>query len=158
MIKKLIFLSIGLSAFLVACGDNETVTNAPDNAPVEQSGSTNNSVENTSDATEKAFNFTHFELDVQYASNQSYEVSYENEVSGIEAKIEDEVNNRFQQGNEAMNTLTPIFQSFTFDPSSPDDKVIQEVLEKFNLTDNYQEFELEVKFANGTVKEYKRMK
>ena len=97
-------------------------------------------------------------MDIQYAPNQSYEVSYENERSGVEAKIEDEVNKRFEQGNEAMNTLIPIFQSFTFDPTTADDKVIQEVLEKFNLTDNYQEFGLEVKFANGTVKEYKRIK
>ena len=158
MNKKMFVMTIGLSAFLVACGDNEDVTNAPDNAPVEQSNSTNNSIENPNSSVDAPFNFTHFELDVQYAQDQSYEVSYESEVSGVEAKIEDEVNNKLVQGNEAMNTLTPIFQSFTFDPSSLDDKVIQEVLEKFNLADNFMELELEIKFANGTVKKYKQMK
>ena len=36
MNKKMLFFSIILSAFLVACGDKDEVTNAPDNAPVEK--------------------------------------------------------------------------------------------------------------------------
>ena len=162
MNKKMLFFSISLSAFLVACGDKDEVTNAPDNAPVEVPNTVDDNNNNESAALNNpenpAFNFTHFELDVQYADNKSYEVSYENEVTGVEAKIEDDVNNKLIQGNEAMDTLTPIFQSLTFDASTTNEEATKEILQKFNLPDNYQEFELEVKFSNDTLKEYKETK
>ena len=158
----MIFFSISLSAFLVACGDKDEVTNAPDNAPVEVPNTVDDNNNNESAALNNpdnpAFNFTHFDLDIQYAGNKSYEVSYENEVTGVEAKIEDQVNNQNQQGNEAMDTLASIFKNLTFDASTANEDVTKEILQKFNLPDNYQEFELEVKFANDTVKEYKETK
>ena len=101
--KKLIIL-VATSALLVACGDKDEANNVPDNPPVEQNQSTTNTA--TSDA---PFNFTHFDLDIEYADNKSYDVSYENEANGAEAKIEDEVNNSVVQGNDATNTLLPIF-------------------------------------------------
>ena len=102
MIRKVVFnlkkiallLAIGTSAFLVACGDKDEATNLPDNAPTEQN-TTNNNTSNTSNTTtttkDAAFNFTHFDLDVKYANNQSYEVSYENEATGAEAEIEEKI-------------------------------------------------------------------
>jgi predicted small lipoprotein YifL len=162
MNTKLLFFAISLSALLVACGDKDEVTNAPKNAPVEEPETVDNNNNNESAALNNpanpAFSFTHFELDVRYADNKSYEVSYENEVTGVEAKIEDDVNNKLIQGNEAMDTLTPIFQSLTFDASATNEEATKEILQKFNLPDNYQEFELEVKFSNDTVKEYKETK
>lgn len=156
---KVLFFSLSLSAFLVACGDKDEVTNAPENAPVEEPNTVDDNNNNESAAlnnpSKPAFNFTHFDLDVQYANNKSYEVSYENEVTGVEAKIEDEVNNKKIQGNEAMDTLTPIFESLTFISTTANEEVTKEILQKFNLPDNYKEFELEVKFSNDTVKEYK---
>lgn len=160
MKKKLLFFTICLSAFLVACGDDDDVTKVPKNAPVEDPETIDNNNNNESAALNSPenpiFNFTHFELDVQYADNKSYEVSYENEVTGVEAKIEDEVNNHTELGNDAMDTLTPIFQSFTFDATTANEDVTKEILQKFNLPDNYQEFELKVKFSNDTVKEYQQ--
>ena len=70
--------------------------------------------------------------------------------------FEDDVNNKLVQGNEAMDTLAPIFQSLTFDASTTNEEATKEILQKFNLPDNYQEFELEVKFSNDTVKERQR--
>ena len=166
MIRKVVFnlkkiallLAIGTSAFLVACGDKEEVTNLPDNAPTEQKTTNNNTSNTTTTTKEASFNFTHFDLDVKYANNQSYEVSYENEATGAEAKIEDEVNNTVVQGNDAANQLIPIFEGFTFDATTDDDVVIDQVLQKFNLPDNYLEVEIEVKFADGKEREYRRVK
>lgn len=150
--KKLAFL-VATSALLVACGDKEEANNVPDNAPVEQNQNTTNTTTTRSDA---AFNFTHFDLDIDYADNKSYEVSYENEASGAEAKIEDDVNNKVVQGNEATNTLIPIFESFTFDANTDSDAVIDEVLEKFGQPNTFTKVEIEIQFADGTKKEYLR--
>ncbi len=157
MKKTALLLAISASAFLVACGDKEDATNVPANAPVEESNTTNNNVENSTSTADTAYNFTHFDLDVTYANNKSYEVSYENETTGAEAKIEDEINNKKETGNQAIDTLAPIFGSFKFDVATANDDVINEVLQKFNLADNYREFELEIKFADGTEKEYKKV-
>ncbi|MBD8034029.1 MULTISPECIES: YusW family protein [Solibacillus] len=154
MKKIALFLAIGTSAFLVACGDKEEATNLPDNAPTEQ-----NTMDQTSKVTETTdapYNFTHFDLDIKYADNKSYEVDYENEASRAEASIHDEVNNSKIEGNEATNTLVPIFESFTFDANTDSDAVIDEVLEKFNQPDSFLEVEIEIKYADGTVKEYHR--
>lgn len=150
--KKLLCL-IAASALLVACGDKEEATNVPDNAPVEQTRGTTNPASTPSSA---AFHFTHFELEIDYADNKSYDVSYENEANGAEAKIEDEVNNSVVQGNEATNTVIPIFESFTFDATTDSDAVIDEVLAKFSQPNNFKSVEIDIQFADGTKKEYKR--
>ena len=150
--KKLIFL-IATSTLLVACGDKDEANNVPDNAPVDQNQDTSTTSTTTSDA---AFNFTHFDLEIEYADNKSYDVSYENEANGAEAKIEDEVNNSVVQGNDATNTLLPIFESFTFDASTDSDAVIDEVLKKFGQPNNFKSVEIDIQFADGTKKEYRR--
>ena len=127
--KKLAFL-FAASALLVACGDKEETTNVPDNAPVEQ-----NSTDTTTTPSDAPFSFTHFDLDIEYTDNKSYEVSYE---------------------NEATDQLIPIFESFTFDANTDSNAVIDEVLQKFGQPDNFLSVEIEIKYADGTVKEYRR--
>ncbi|MGN7477366.1 YusW family protein [Solibacillus silvestris] len=154
MKKFSLLLAISTSALLVACGDSEEATNLPDNAPTEQNSM--NQTSTVTDTSNAPFNFTHFELDIKYANDESYEVNYENEASRAEAKIDDEVNKSKIEGNEATNKLVPIFESFTFDANTESDAVIDEVLQKFNQPDNFLEVEIEIKFADGTTKEYHR--
>ena len=47
-----------------------------------------------------------------------------------------------------------MFQSFKFNKDTAEEEVIKEVLNAFNLPDNYQKFDLEIRFADGTEKEY----
>lgn len=144
---------------LTACGgDKENATNVPNEAPTEQETgtNTNNTVENNS--ANAPFSFTHFDLSVDYAGNKSYDVEYENESTGVEAKIEDDLNNNYVQGNSAADKLIPIFENFTFDAATPNDKIIEEVLNAFNLANDYQEFDLEVRFSDGVEKEVKHTK
>ena len=155
MKKFALICALSTTALLVGCGDSEEATNLPDNAPTEQN--TMNQTSTVTETTDAPFNFTHFDLDIEYADDKSYDVSYENEASRAEAQIEDEVNNTKLEGNEATNKLVPIFESFTFDKDTPDDEVIDEVLQKFEQPDSFLELELEIKFADGTVKEYRRV-
>ncbi|MEK4628889.1 MAG: YusW family protein [Solibacillus sp.] len=156
MKKMILTVAFSTSLLLVACGDKDEATNVPDNAPVETNK--NNTAGDTSTTVNAPFNFTHFDLDVEYPNKRTYDVEYENETAGAEAKIEDELNNKITQGNEAMNTLIPIFESLTFDHTTADAQVIDEVLQKFNLSELYFEFDLEVKFTDGTTKEYRHKK
>ena len=143
-------LSIGV---LAACGDREEVTNAPDNAPTEQDNG--GATQIPADA---PFNFTQFSLDVDYGSNKDFDVSYENESTGVEASYENDVTNEMLNGNDAYTKLEPIFKGFTFDINTPNEDVIKEVKQAFNVGEDYKELEIDVKFADGSEKEFKDVK
>lgn len=152
---KSIFLVIALSIFLVGCGDKDEATNVPDNAPIEEETTNNsNTTNNTADT---SYNFTQFNLEVDYPNNQKYDVEYENETTGSEAKIEDQVNNNVVQGNEAINQLVPIFETLKFDNTTSDEDVLNQVIEAFNISNDYIEIELDVQFADGIEKEYRKI-
>ncbi|MEH6989684.1 YusW family protein [Cytobacillus firmus] len=46
----------------------------------------------------------------------------------------------------------------SFDQNTEDQEVINQVKDAFSLDDNYQKFELEVKFPDGTEKEFSETK
>ena len=145
--KKLLLLTL-LTIFLVACGDKEQVNTADNN-------NNNNNNNNTVTLTHK---FAEFNLDVDYSPNVKYDASFEKDVDGIEASIEDQVNNINLRGNEAYDRLNPILEKLTFDASTPNEQVIEQVLAAFGLDTNYVEFELDVLYTDGTQKEYRLIK
>lgn len=175
--KNMKWLAIPLSLLvLAACGNNnDEVTNTPENAPTEgttennNTGTTNNDM-NGEGATNNGattnnhavtngnhdFDFTHFSLDVDYAGAQEFDVEYENEQSGVEASYEDDVNNNRYYGNDAYDRMESVFRTFKFNKDTSEDEVIKEVLNAFNLPEDYKDFDLEIRFADGTEKEYKK--
>ncbi|KGR74334.1 YusW family protein [Ureibacillus manganicus] len=172
MKKRTVLLTVPvLAIFLAGCGNDDKVTDVPDNAPVEgttantqnqtnntttnNQGETSQTATNTTQTTNAAFNFTNFDLDVEYENNQEYDVDYDNEQNGMEAEIKDDRQNSQLKGDEAFAVLSPIFESLKFDKNTSDEEVISEVMNAFNLDENYKTFELEVKFTDGTEKEYK---
>ena len=136
--KKLLLLTI-LSVFLVACGDKEQVDNGNNTVTLNH-------------------NFAEFNLDIDYSPTEKYEASFEKDVDGFEASIEDQINNEKLHGNEAYDKLNPILEKLTFDATTPNEQVIEEVLSAFGLNPNYIEFELDVLFSDGTPKEYRLIK
>ncbi|MER1984845.1 MAG: YusW family protein [Solibacillus sp.] len=147
--KKYFLLTTSLSFLLLAACSSDEVTNVPDNAPTEQN---NASTETTS--TNELFNFTKFNVDVSYDGQKSFDAEYENEPSGVEAKIEDDLTNEVLNGDAAYTKLEPIFKSFTFTSATPDEEIAQQVLQGFNLPDNYVEFEIDIEFTDGVKKEF----
>jgi len=170
--KLKVFLTIPLLAgILVGCGDDEAVHEevVTNPAPADETNTTANETpadESSATGTQtvgeqqtaEALNFTNFDLDVEYANDVSYNAEYENDNSGISADLEDEINKVNLSGDEAYTQLLPILESLTFDETFEDQDVIDQVLKAFELEDNYNEFELEVKFLNGEAKNYKVQK
>lgn len=152
-LKGLFILSTLSIGILAACGDDEEVTNAPDNAPVEQENGA--AVPIPADA---PFNFTQFSLDVDYGVNKSLEVSYDNESTGVEAAYESDLSNEKLNGNDAYTKMEPIFKGFTFDINTSNEEVIQQVKEAFNVEEDYKELEIDIRFSDGAEKEYRDVK
>ncbi|WP_179134057.1 YusW family protein [Halobacillus massiliensis] len=146
--KKLAFLL--LMIFLAACNNNnnEEVNNPPENAPAENE-------DQLAGQTDESFNFIAFELDVEYPDDKLVDVEYENEKEGMDAKYFDEMKDLDLRSDEALEKLSPLFESFTFDQNTSDKEVIKEVKKAFEVEDNYDKFELEIEFEDGTDKKYK---
>ena len=133
--------------------DNNNVSPPP---PVDKDDDLTNQG-NTRQGEDNLFNFTSFDLDVDYQNNQSYEIDYENDQDGMEAEITDERSNKTLKGNDAFDQLRPKFENFTFDSSTPDEEVISEVSKAFNISKDYYSFELDVEFSDGKVKRYNKI-
>jgi len=99
--------------------------------------------------------FIDFELDVEYANNLSYDVDFENNENVIRAEIDDELNNVYLTGDEAKYNILAILERLTFDENTEDSEIVVQILTAFDLTDDFTEMELEVRFDTGTVKKYK---
>lgn len=170
-LKSLLTLPLFL-ALLVGCNNKEPKVEvnhqqAEQTEQVEQTESatqtkqteqtTFNDSDDVTDNTAKdtTFNFTHFSLDVDYDNDISYDVEYENESDGISAEIEDEVNNVHLEGNEAFKKLSKQLEMLTFTAQSADDEVLKQVKDAFQLDESYRKIEVEVRYNDGTKKEYK---
>ncbi|MCU5379586.1 YusW family protein [Bacillus cereus] len=104
-------------------------------------------------------NFNEFSLDADYQdTKKDYEADYKNVAADkkMEAKLEDHKSNAKFTGDEAITKLSPLLQELKFDKDTPDQEVIDQVVNVFKLDKDYQKFDLEVVFSDGTKKEYKR--
>ena len=97
-------------------------------------------------------NFNEFDL------KADYEADYKNVAADkkMEAKIEDHKADVKLTGDEAITKLSPLLQELKFDKDTADQEVIDQVVNVFKLDKDYQKFDLEVVFSDGTKKEYKR--
>ena len=155
---KWLFIT-ALSVFVLgACNnDEDEVTDAPKDVPTEQEDD-NGITTQTKLPEDPPFAFSSFSLDVDYGVNKNVEVDYESEASGVEASYDNDLSNEKLTGNEAYDKLEPIFKNFTFDATTANDEVIAEVLKAFDLQNDYKEVEIEIRYADGSEKEYKEVK
>lgn len=139
-------------------GNNSTVDETTNN---NNSNTTNNTGTNDNDnertgikAADVNYAFTDFDLDVEYANRNSYDVEYENDGNNIYAELDDEIKGVEYKGDQAYDNFVNALKQLTFDETTSDEEVRKEVIKAFALDENYQSFELEVKFQNGEVKHY----
>ena len=129
----------------------------------ENTDETNGNDPNSSDDDEvtkmQRLDYVDFELEVEYGNHQDYEVELElKHDSRVKAEIEDDVNGVKKEGAEAFDELYPLVEQLTITQSTSKEDAIQEVLKVFNLDPNYEEFEAEIKFKDGTKIEFKDKK
>ncbi|MFJ7682549.1 YusW family protein [Peribacillus butanolivorans] len=157
MRKTIKVLSLPFAAMLVMAGcgeDNDEVKNPP--VEENENQAETNSETGTDNNKKLPFTFKDFQLEVDYAGNDNeYEAEYDAMGAQTEASIDDQLNKHEVHSDEAMEELTPILEKLTFTKDSSDDEVIQDVTKAFNLKDDFEEFDLEVTYDDGTKKEYK---
>ncbi|WP_249870645.1 YusW family protein [Oceanobacillus saliphilus] len=166
----LILLSLVLLLLLAACGaDNENVEENEVNQEFTDSPEESNTIEAENDAiddskttsknenhgNESAYPFVSFELEADFeGTNDAVDVEYELDGERIEASYIDKLKGIQLSGDEAMAELDNIFTSFGFDKDSPEDEVLSEVLEAFNIPEDADKVEIEIEFTEGNEIEY----
>ncbi|WP_164219227.1 YusW family protein [Virgibacillus sp. YIM 98842] len=153
-----------LTLLLAACGNNDEVENPPDDGTgdsEQQTGNTNDTNNDTgTDAdTNTEYGFFSFDLEADYTENDddALDVDFENEPNDeMEASYRDREQGIDLIGDEAMEQLDIIFSSFHFDEKTPDEEVLNAVIEGFNIPEDAIEIELEIEFDSGTEKEYQQ--
>ncbi|MEC5425729.1 YusW family protein [Virgibacillus sp. C22-A2] len=153
-----------LTIIIAACGDTDQTDTPPNNAPEDgvQEETDNNDTgneagsESTTEAdTNAPYNFTEFELEADFNDIINVvDVEYDYETHDTEAEYKNKSENIDLKGNEAMEELDAIFTAFNFDENTPDEEVLNTVMEAFNIPENADSVQLEIEFADGSEKEY----
>lgn len=137
-------------------GDTEPQDDTQGQADDTAQNNADNNDNNTA-TSETPYGFTDFSFEADLDTTAEYiDVDYEYEPNEIEASYRDQENDISLTGEEALQELDSIFQSFTFDENTEDEEVLNEVLELFNVPENATNIELDIDFQSGTEKEYHR--
>lgn len=137
-------------------GDNTTTENAVEN---NAGNNTGNNADNRDQ--DFKFSFTDFDLNVNYQDTaKNYKAAYraKTDNEAMEVTVQDPKANVTLTGDEAMDKLKPLLDQLKFDKDTPDQEVIDQVVDVFQLDKDYQNFDLKVVFTDGTKKEYKDQK
>ncbi|WP_210468346.1 YusW family protein [Sporosarcina sp. 6E9] len=183
MRKIFLFIAVlALSLVVVACGTNKNDNNqTQDKQTVEDNNNdatsgtegTNGTDTNTGANTNKQTNadnseglakmdeldYLEFNLDIEYGTQDEYDVELERNKDGtIEAEIEDSINGVRKEGTDAFNELYPLVKKLTIDQETSQADAIEQVLDVFNLKNDYTKFEVEITFKDGTKVEFEDIK
>ncbi|MBB4823343.1 putative FlaG/YvyC family protein [Sporosarcina luteola] len=127
-------------------GDNTANNTATGNGTATSTGNDSAAMKQKLDE----IDYAEFDLSVDYGKDQEYEIEIDQENGTVEAKVEDELNNRFLHGQEAFDDIYPKLQQLTITKDTKLQDAIQQVLTTFDLADNYTQFDLEIKFQDNT--------
>lgn len=101
-------------------------------------------------------NFDKIDIEISYGKNKEYEVEIERHSNGdIEADIEDELNGEdIDDDLQAFNKLYPKVKQLDIEQDTDKEEVIRQVLDIFELDNDYEEFDVEITFDDGTKLSY----
>lgn len=132
----------GVSAVLLlgGCSDKEEPADNSDPA-IPYTDETDGSTINTGDA----YGFTDFDLTI-VKDGKKIETDYEG-VKPSDAEYVNEFQEVKKEGNDAIDSMHPMFMEILIDSSTTKEEVINRILKWYGL-DDYDEFELDVKFTD----------
>ncbi|MCJ7839796.1 YusW family protein [Lederbergia sp. NSJ-179] len=166
------FLGVSFLLGVVACSNDPSVDNhpkeqvvpndeqerekTPDHIKQEDSGnkSYEGQIQNDEEAADRMeeLNFTKFDLDVEYGTSQEVEYEYEqkSDTGEYKAEIQDTVRNIIYKGVEAFTIFYTQLKDLELHANMEKEATIQEMLNRFDLESDYNKFELQITFKDGS--------
>ncbi len=95
-------------------------------------------------------NFSEIEIDVEYQGGKEYEAEIDlDRNEPILAKVEDDLNNVYLRGREAFDHIFERASKLDLTSNSTKQQVIDQVLDVFNLPNDYIKLDVEIEFDDG---------
>ena len=128
-----------------ATGDTDT--DATDDAPMDTTSESSTDMQSDMDE----LSFQEIELEISYGNDREYEAEIEqDENEPIKAKVEDELNDVYLKDQEAFDDLYPKVKNLDLTKDSSKQETIDSILNAFDLQADYEKFEVEIKFNDGS--------
>jgi hypothetical protein len=158
LLPVLIFSSV---LVLGACGEsdevNEPVGNesqtesAPKNADASPGGGTDED-----SIGGETFGFTEFSVEAGYPElDDAISIEYEEDRDNVSAEYKNRFTEDDLSGDDAMQQMEPSLQKLELTPDIAEEEAITQIIEAFGLEEGYENIEVEVRYPDGTEKEYK---
>lgn len=131
--------------------DDEPMNEVEVEEESENQGTTDDEIDIYMNQKMETLNFYEIEIEVEYMDGKEYEIEVEKEdEQPYEIKIKDDLNDIYLTGKQAFDELFPKIEQLQITNDSEQVNVIEQVLDIFDLPDNYTEFEIEIKFNDGS--------
>lgn len=97
-------------------------------------------------------NFSEIAISISYSEDRDFEISIDRDDDSdrYEIEIEDELNNVFFRDREAFDHIYPKLETLDISTESEELDIVEQVLNAFDLPDDYEEFEIEIHFDDGS--------
>lgn len=107
----------------------------------------------------KELPFQHVHLHVQYGQkNELYEATYRQARGKEEAIIRDHMNGVRYEGEEALREMKMKLNDMSIPSEKINEVYVKELLAAFNLDDDYQRIQIDLKLEDGTKRTFQRKK
>jgi len=107
----------------------------------------------------KELPFQHLHLLVQYGQkNELYEATYRQARGKEEAIIRDHMNGVRYEGEEALREMKMKLNDMSIPSAKINEAYVNELLAAFNLDDDYQRIQIDLKLEDGTKRTFQRKK
>lgn len=158
---------------LAACGGNMDTpkNNGADEPNASENNEPVNADTNTGDLPNEAVTdedmgvlmeslpFKKIDVEIKYKDDVEFEIEMKQKGSAVSAEVEDEVHGvDIDNDMEAFNYIYPKVKNLSVAQDTAKEDVISMILEAFDLPDDYEKFEAELTFSDGTEIEFKDVK
>lgn len=154
--KTSIVSSLMLSSALLlgACQSDSETTEDTTNNDTSNDIEFNETGEDPANLPGEEFEFTKFELEVDYPDQaEALDVNYEEEKDSTDAEYKSVAENLDVKKDDAMAQLRPLLQGLELKEDMTDEEIIAQVIKTFNIEDNYTSIEVDVTFTNSEARE-----
>lgn len=161
--KTLLMPALIFSSMLVlgACGESsevdEPVGNESQTAPAPKTGEASPGGGTDEDSIGgKTFGFTEFSVEAGYPEqDDAIAIKYAEDRDNVFAEYKNRFTEDDLSGDDAMQQMEQSLQKLELTPDIAEEEAITQIIEAFGLEEGYENIEVEVRYPDGTEKEYK---
>lgn len=103
----------------------------------------------------KALGFSEIDISIDYPNRIDFEVEIDkNRQGNYKVELDNDISNKKLKGMDAFNAILPSLEKLNITKDTKQEDVIKQIISAFELNEDYEEFEIEIIFSDGTKMEF----